>query len=77
MRMLVTGAVVLLSLCFSAHAQQPDLSKIVPIIEFQRNQALTNHALAEAKVAELTEENTKLKAEIVELKQKLGEKDAK
>jgi Skp family chaperone for outer membrane proteins len=56
----------------SAHAQQQpapqDLQRIIPALEAQRNQALTNHALAEAKASALQEENTKLKAEIEELK---------
>jgi Skp family chaperone for outer membrane proteins len=65
-------ALALAFLIAPVHAQQQatpqDLQRIIPALEAQRNQALTNHALAEAKASALQEENAKLKAEIEELK---------
>jgi len=63
---------LLFLLATPAHAQQQatpqDLQRIIPALEAQRNQALTNHALAEARASALQEENAKLKAEIEQLK---------
>jgi len=68
---------ILLLLTVSAHAQQQptaeDLQRIIPALEAQRNQALTNHALAQAQVSRLSEENARLKAELEELKKKQAE----
>jgi hypothetical protein len=67
-----TIVLAFLLLAVPAHAQQQaapqDLQRIIPALEAQRNQALTNHALAEAKVSALQEENAKLKAELEQLK---------
>lgn len=64
---------VLLAAHPAAAQQQPpmsqdDLMSIVQTLEGQRNQAQTNHAVAEAKAAALAKENAKLKAELEQLK---------
>lgn len=63
---------VILALFFAtpAQAQQSDpatLQRLLAAIEAQRNQALTQHAYAEAKAAALTEDLAKAKAQIKEL----------
>jgi hypothetical protein len=72
-----TIVLALLLLAIPAHAQQPpppqapDLQDIIPALEAQRNQALTNQALSEGRNAVLQRENAKLKAENEELRKKL------
>jgi Skp family chaperone for outer membrane proteins len=73
--MIVLATVFFLTSVFSAHAQQPqqqfsqqELQRIISALEIQRNQALSSDALNQAKASGLQEENTKLKAEIEELK---------
>jgi hypothetical protein len=65
-------AITLLAVHSATAQQQPmsreDLMSIIQTIEGQRNQAETNHALAEARALALSKENAKLKAEIEQLK---------
>lgn len=68
---------LLLLLSSTASAQQRDaatLDRILAAVESQRNQALTQHALAEARIIELTGDMAKTQARIKELEEKL-EKD--
>jgi hypothetical protein len=66
--------VVILMLTSSAFAQQesdPDfLSKALVVVQRQRTEAADRAAGLEARVMQLSEANTKLKAEIEELKKK-------
>lgn len=59
----------------TVHAQQLEPMRLIPILEQQRNTALTNHAQAAAAVAQLLDENVKLKAENEDLKKKLADHD--
>lgn len=66
-------AIITILLMAPAVAQQSDaatLQRLLSAVENQRNQALTQHAMAEARAAGLTEELTKANARIKELEPK-------
>lgn len=78
MRLMIAS--LLLFAAFPALAEQPDaatLQRLLAAIEAQRNQALTQHAYAEAKAAALTDDLAKAKAQIKELETKGEEKPVK
>jgi hypothetical protein len=54
-------------------AEVPPLSDIIPVIEQQRNQALSNHAVSEARVVELTRENAALRAALADRDKKIAD----
>ena len=58
------------------YAQNSDPMRLIPVLENQRNIALTLHAQAEARAAELSDEVAKLKARLKELEAKVSEKPA-
>lgn len=69
--------IMLLVLTNGAYAQQRDaaaLDRLLAAVENQRNQAMNQHALAEARIIELTGDMAKTQARIKELEEKL-EKD--
>lgn len=71
--MYLRSLLLLLALGTSALAQQPDpifLQKAIAAVQTQRNLAMDTAAVAEAKVAQLTEELTKAQARIKELEDK-------
>jgi cell division protein FtsB len=55
-----------------SNGQQLEATRLLPVLEQQRNAALNLHAQAEARAAQLLDDNVKLKAEIEELKKKLA-----
>lgn len=71
--MYLRSLLLLLALGGPAFAQQPDpifLQKAIAAVQTQRNLAMDTAAVAEAKVAQLTEELTKAQARIKELEDK-------
>lgn len=74
MKKLILGFLALALLACSALAQQPDsaaLTKVISVLQQQRNQAMDGLASAEVRAMTLGEENAKLKAELDELKKQL------
>lgn len=54
-----------------------NLQRLLTVIEAQRNQALTQHALAEARAAGLAEELTKALAQVKEMEASKADRPAK
>lgn len=74
---LIRTAIVFFVLITSAVAQTPDpvfLQRAIAAVQTQRNLALDAAAVAEAKVATITEELNKAQARIKELEAKIEEK---
>ncbi len=74
---LIRTAVVFLALVAPAAAQQPDpafLQRAITAVQTQRNLAMDAAAVAEAKVATVTEELNKAQLRVKELEAKLEEK---
>lgn len=72
----VVAIAIIAALGCASNAQQPQvpgLSDIIPVIEQQRNQALSNHAVSQARVSELTRENDALKAALAARDAKVAE----
>lgn len=69
--------VLLIGLTASAVAQQPDpafMQRAITALQTQRNVAMDAAAVAEAKVATITEERDKAQARVKELEAKTEEK---
>lgn len=74
--MYLRSLLLLLALTTPAFAQQPDsifLQKAITAVQTQRNLAMDTAAVAEAKVAQLTEDLAKAQARIKELEDKANE----
>jgi hypothetical protein len=71
------AALLLCAFAAGAFAQQApiDPMRVIPAIENQRNVALTNQAIAEARAAMLADEVARLKAELEELKKTAPKKE--
>lgn len=74
--MYLRSLLLLLALTAPASAEQPDsvfLQKAITAVQTQRNLAMDTAAVAEAKVAQLTEDLAKAQARIKELEDKANE----